>query len=337
MISLPLPILNAALILGAVLIAWRVDLRNRTARNILRALFGVIVTISLVVGLRFGYGLEAVRFLQPVLALFLGPLAYMFFLSFFRPSDNRLLNIGNVHVALIPVLIINLLRLHDTWVILDVLISLSYIFYACLIIVLWRRGPDALTQCRLQQIANMRVWMIVVAVILTILSIVDGGIAFAFWYWGEAIATMGISWAAVFGVGLTLGLIVVGMRLHGQSDKIAPKVSEVSLSLEPQVNAFLRENHRFADPNLTLDKLAKRIHIPARKISMAINHVSGMNVSQYINQMRLAHAAEMLLKSDDPVAQISEKSGFLTRSNFYREFERVYGTTPAAYRDQARI
>ncbi len=118
---------------------------------------------------------------------------------------------------------------------------------------------------------------------------------------------------------------------------MTPKVSEVSLSLEPQVNAFLRENHRFADPNLTLDKLAKRIHIPARKISMAINHVSGMNVSQYINQMRLAHAAEMLLKSDDPVAHISEKSGFLTRSNFYREFQRVYGTSPAAYRDQARI
>ena len=333
MISLPLPILNAALILGAVLIAWRVDLGNRTARNILRALFGVIATISLVVGLRFGYGLEAVRFLQPVLALFLGPLAYMFF----RPSDNRLLRIGIAHAVLIPVLIINLLRLHDAWVMLDVLISLSYIFYACLIIVLWRRGPDALTQCRLQQIANMRIWMIVVAVILTILSIIDGGIAFAFWYWGEAIATMGISWTAVFGVGLTMGLIVVGVRLRGQSDKIAPKVSEVSLSLEPQVNAFLRENHRYADPNLTLDKLAKRIHIPARKISIAINHASGMNVSQYINQMRLAHAAEMLLKSDDPVAHISEKSGFLTRSNFYREFLRVYGTTPAAYRDQARI
>ena len=166
--------------------------------------------------------------------------------------------------------------------------------------------------------------MIVVAVILTILSIVDGGIAFAFWYWGEAIATMGISWAAVFGVGLTMGLIVVGVRLRGQSDKIAPKVSELSLSLEPQVNAFLRENHRYADPNLTLDKLAKRIHIPAHKISIAINHASGMNVSQYINQMRLAHAAEMLLKSDDPVAHISEKSGFLTRSNFYREFQRVY-------------
>ena len=333
MISLPLPILNAALIIGAVLIAWRVDLGNRTARNILRALFGVIVTISLVVGLRFGYGLEAVRFLQPVLALFLGPLAYMFF----RPSDNRLLRIGIAHAVLIPVLIINLLRLHDAWVMLDLLISLSYIFYACLIIVLWRRGPDALTQCRLQQIANMRVWMIVVAVILTILSIVDGGIAFAFWYWGAAIATLGVSWAAVFGVGLTMGLIVVGVRLRGQSDKIAPKVSEVSLSLEPQVNAFLRENHRFADPNLTLDKLAKRIHIPARKISMAINHASGMNVSQYINQMRLEYAAEMLLKSDDPVAHISEKSGFLTRSNFYREFQRVYGTTPAAYRDQARI
>ena len=82
MIPLPLQILNAALILGAVLIAWRVDLGNRTARNILRVLFGVIATISFVVGLRFGYGLEAVRFLQSVLALFLGPLAYMFFCRF---------------------------------------------------------------------------------------------------------------------------------------------------------------------------------------------------------------------------------------------------------------
>jgi AraC-like DNA-binding protein len=337
MISFPLPIFNATLILGAALIAWRVDLGNRTARNLLRALLGVIAIISLTVGLRFGYGVEWLRLLQPVLALLLGPLAYMLFLSFFRPSDRRLFNIGNTHVILNAVLVPNLLRILELEEMFDVLISLNYIFYACLIIMLWRRGPDALTQCRLQQIANMRVWMIVVGAILTILSIVDGGIAFAFWYWGAAIATMGVSWAAVFGLGLTLGLIVFGLRLRGDSDKMAPKVSEVSLSLEPKVNAFLRENHRFADPNLTLDKLAKRIHIPARKISTAINYASGMNVSQYINQMRLEYAAEALLKSDDPVAHIGEKSGFLTRSNFYREFQRVYGTTPAAYRDQERL
>ncbi len=64
------------------------------------------------------------------------------------------------------------------------LISLSYIFYACFDHHAVAPWADALTQCRLQQIANIRVWMIVVAVILTILSIVDGGIAFAFWYWG---------------------------------------------------------------------------------------------------------------------------------------------------------
>ena len=60
--------------------------------------------------------------------------------------------------------------------------------------------------------------------------------------------------------------------------------------------------------------------------------VRGVNVSQYVNALRLEHAADLLSSSDESVATIMTRSGFLTRSNFYREFQRRYGQTPAAYR-----
>jgi len=55
-------------------------------------------------------------------------------------------------------------------------------------------------------------------------------------------------------------------------------------------------------------------------------------VSQYVNGFRLDHAAQLLRSTDTSVVQVMAQSGFLTRSNFYREFQNRFGQTPAAYR-----
>jgi AraC-like DNA-binding protein len=60
-----------------------------------------------------------------------------------------------------------------------------------------------------------------------------------------------------------------------------------------------------------------------------------MNMSQYVNGFRLDHAARLLRETNDSVTQVMSQSGFLTRSNFYREFQRVYRQTPAQYREGA--
>jgi len=86
------------------------------------------------------------------------------------------------------------------------------------------------------------------------------------------------------------------------------------------------------DPELSVQRLAKRMHLPVRSLSAAINQSQGMNVSQYVNSFRLEHAAGLLRDSSDSVIEIMSASGFLTRSNFYREFQRVYGQTPSEFR-----
>ena len=70
----------------------------------------------------------------------------------------------------------------------------------------------------------------------------------------------------------------------------------------------------------------------ARNLSAAINQSKGMNVSQYVNGFRLAHAATSLRETQLSVTEIAALSGFLSRSNFYREFQRSYGQSPVTYR-----
>jgi len=51
-----------------------------------------------------------------------------------------------------------------------------------------------------------------------------------------------------------------------------------------------------------------------------------------VNGFRLAHAATLLRETQLSVTEIAALSGFLSRSNFYREFQRSYGQSPVTYR-----
>jgi len=240
---------------------------------------------------------------------------------------------GNAHILILPVMAFNVVTFFDLGFGRDLILSASYITYSALIWKLWRRGPDAVTQCRLQQTQVIRHWMLATVAVMLTMCTVDGVIAFAFVYAGEAVAKTYVSIGAVFGAFVTVILFAVRSRAAGSQSHS----HNVSMSLEPNIRRFLTEHNRFSDPELTLDKLAKRMHLPSRKISTSINHATGMNVSQYINSLRLEYAVGVLDTTDLPVARVGEMSGFLTRSNFYREFQRVYGQSPAAYRNRAQV
>lgn len=53
---------------------------------------------------------------------------------------------------------------------------------------------------------------------------------------------------------------------------------------------------------------------------------------QVVNDFRIAEAMRLLAETDRPVTTIQFEAGFLTKSNFNREFRRVTGTSPSAYR-----
>ncbi len=67
-----------------------------------------------------------------------------------------------------------------------------------------------------------------------------------------------------------------------------------------------------------------------------VNRLAGKNVSQFINDFRIAEACRLLSETDMPVTAAMFESGFQTKSNFNREFRRVTALSPAAWRERSR-
>jgi AraC-like DNA-binding protein len=85
---------------------------------------------------------------------------------------------------------------------------------------------------------------------------------------------------------------------------------------------------------LTLRKLSEATEIPEYRLRRVINQTLGYrNFNDYINQLRVADAAERLQKEPDtPVLNISLDVGYRTLSSFNRAFREIKNTTPTEFR-----
>jgi AraC-like DNA-binding protein len=106
-------------------------------------------------------------------------------------------------------------------------------------------------------------------------------------------------------------------------------------ALYARLETQVRETQIYLNPDLSLNLLARKTGIPARQVSGAINALSQNNLSQWINGFRIERAKALLLSTSLPVTDIMLESGFITKSNFNREFQRITGVSPTGFRQQA--
>ena len=114
-----------------------------------------------------------------------------------------------------------------------------------------------------------------------------------------------------------------------------PRTESTSLddqSLINDISRLLNARNLYQDPDLSLSRIARRLSVPARRVSEAINRELGLNVSQFVNEHRIRAAMKGLRDEDMPIADVMLEAGFRTKSNFNREFKRVTGETPQTYR-----
>ncbi len=333
--ALPLPIFTFVLSGVACVMFWRLDVGNRLARTFFTLVFVLIAAGTLLTGLRFGYGMQHLAPIQRVIPLFVGPLIYLGFRTYTcTPAALRLPMVAHIGawlaVAILPQAIPEFRGAYD------IAIGASYLIYAALLFQMYRRGPDALRFAPLHLTRGLRIWMLVSAGMLLLMLAFDTAIAVSFATGQTENALTLISLGSVVSA---ISLIAAIMAFSGRpAPANAPQgkrpTSEAE-TVEQAARALLTETRLYLETDLTLDRLARRLTLPTRTVSEAINQTQGMNVSQYVNGFRLAHAARLLRETNDPVTQVMEASGFLTRSNFYREFERVYAQSPSAYRKTA--
>ncbi|WP_206540110.1 helix-turn-helix domain-containing protein [Leisingera sp. ANG-Vp] len=334
MLTFPLPVLTAALCSVLAGLVWRARLGCCRANLLFSAFFVLSAVSSLLVGLRFGYGISTVLPLQRLMPLYFGPLLYLGFAAL-ALEQRALVRMAVLHLsaplaalALFWLLVADLRQL-------DWLISASYLIYAAALLRLWRKGPDALAQARLDRAAALNRWTLRAAGLQLFVLLLDSAIAMDFAYWGGLHVPALISAGTVPLLAMLLAtlcalpLLFAPPQAAARPARVAARQEE---ALEARLRRLLQQEQLYLDPELSLQRLAKRLHVPARELSAAVNGTQAQNVSQYINGFRLAHAASLLAGSGESVTAIAAQSGFLSRSNFYREFQRVYGETPAGYR-----
>ncbi|MFY0679564.1 MAG: helix-turn-helix transcriptional regulator [Thalassovita sp.] len=132
-------------------------------------------------------------------------------------------------------------------------------------------------------------------------------------------------------------LIGTPLFLGTQSQEASPDTAAQAASDEDQellhkLDQLMSDHHVFTDPDLTLARLGRRLHCPARSVSKAVNLIHKENVSRYINGFRVRYAAMLLETTDRPVTDIMLEAGFQSKSSFNTEFRRVIGQTPSGYR-----
>jgi AraC-like DNA-binding protein len=332
----PLPFVVALLLAILFTVLVRRGDENSANRPFL-ALIALCALQSVFVGLRWGYGIVEIRYLLPIAATFVPPLVHASFRSLTR-QEHRSDPLAYLVLAG-PAALILLLLLMAPWLI-DAVLIVLYLVYAAVILRLGRSGPDALDEARFEGAIPAYRALQIAAAALCVSALFDLLVMLDFeWARGANVPAL-VSNANLFGL-LLLGLtaVVAGRTKPERETKPEPAAGPPLASAEDRdvlsrIDSLMLTQKLYRDENLNLTRLARRAGIPARQISAAINRLTAKNVSQYVNDYRIAEACRLLQDTDHAVTAVMFEAGFQTKSNFNREFRRVTGLNPITWREK---
>ena len=86
--------------------------------------------------------------------------------------------------------------------------------------------------------------------------------------------------------------------------------------------------------DLRLEQLSEMVAMTPAAFSRFFHQRTGKSLAEYIIDIRLGHAARMLIDSIKPVSEICYTCGFNTLSNFNRLFRKRKGCSPSEFREK---
>ncbi|UVE19664.1 AraC family transcriptional regulator [Pseudomonas sp. LS44] len=90
------------------------------------------------------------------------------------------------------------------------------------------------------------------------------------------------------------------------------------------------------DGGATLEQVAGRLNMPPRRLRERLA-MAGVRFNDLITDYRCRLAKDLLLKTDERIDVIVERTGFSEPSTFYRAFKRWVGETPVEFRKRGKV
>lgn len=87
------------------------------------------------------------------------------------------------------------------------------------------------------------------------------------------------------------------------------------------------------DKDMNIDKFAQSLHCEAKDVSFVLKNEMSTNFFDFINHHRVEHAKNLLTNDSQlNMVGVMERSGFNSKSNFYRVFKKETGGSPSVFR-----
>ncbi|ESP92637.1 helix-turn-helix transcriptional regulator [Pseudoalteromonas luteoviolacea] len=153
---------------------------------------------------------------------------------------------------------------------------------------------------------------------------------------------------------LTIGILIClqalliwrsTLRKQAQEDTTAPHAhslkplapsAEATNFLAKQIHNLIIEQQGYLQTNLKVADIARKLDVSEYKISKTLReHMGARNFNQYINELRIQHAMQLLSDADKQhwsVLVVGLESGFASVGPFTRAFKAYTGSTPNQYR-----
>lgn len=111
------------------------------------------------------------------------------------------------------------------------------------------------------------------------------------------------------------------------------EVLDVKGNDEVLLERIMKEiNAHIDDPDLNVEKLSSEVGVSRAHLHRKMKDLIGMTPSDYMRNIRLKRACELLKRPDIEVTQVAYKIGFTSQPHFSSHFKRYTGFSPSEYR-----
>ena len=101
----------------------------------------------------------------------------------------------------------------------------------------------------------------------------------------------------------------------------------------------MEDSTRIIEDNLdnkdfSIEMWCREIAIGRTRLGMKIKGITGLTLNEFVLQIKLRKAAELLCNKELTIAEVAWKSGFSSSGYMGKCFKEHFGVTPGQYRDK---
>ena len=118
-------------------------------------------------------------------------------------------------------------------------------------------------------------------------------------------------------------------------EAISSPVNSRTAAITSRVIELMEKEKYYQEPELTLQNLADKLHVPAYQVSQAINEGLKKNFYDLVNGYRIEEAKRLLLDPNNnnyTILSVGFEAGFNSKTTFNTVFKKFTGLTPTEFR-----